>query len=487
MPIGQVPGGGRPFGGIYQVDTSSLDDLSKRLMAQEQREQATRQAQALKMANLVDDTYTKIKAVDQPIFTQKINEWKQASKDLLKAKHLKGDAYIQKQAEVNKKYADALGYAQRSIDDKEEIEQYRKRYSINPKEFNENAHTYLEMRMNTPVGYLEQGLGPDGKPFFIKENAGPNGVAIPKRIDLRDPNNIMWQNFTNWGNVLKKVVGDPVEQGNEVKSTDPNDKLVQVSTKYKGPKNPAQIYTGLSMVAATDKGGGEAIVKAFPFTAEDAINITAKFEEWKNKPEVKQMYPDGINFPVGSDLSQAGLTAKLAAMQIAMNTPITPINKSSRKVTATMDKQQEQRIAMEMQRYGHSLSKMYAWWGLREQSGENVDKFADDAYNSDLAEARENGGKLAGVDPTKKKIIFGSTFGGSGEVSMDQEGNYVMTDPNSNFNPVKVSAADAKAKIRIARKTAFVPGVNKPKPNNPKPAPKPVDKKTESLRKKYNY
>ena len=466
MPVyGQIPGGGRPFGGIYQVDTSALDKLSESFFKQEQEQIAQRQKEALATEQQFQKTYTNMKPVDQDKFRQMYDAYKKQKIDLLKTKNLKGDAYIKKQAEVNQSLADVFAYAQKSIDDKSQLEDNYKRRLQNPNLFDPDSHKIDELRWKTPADKLHL---PASHPTQRDEK----GVA--KMIDLRDPNNLMWQNTTKWGDVLKKAIGTQAERGAETTIIDPNDKFTQLTRKYKAINSPVQIASTLSATAFGTRNGTAAITEAFGdvMTPENIVAIPQAYEQWRKKPEVIAAYgKEGTEFPASVWNSQATTAATLKAMQLAMaNTP-TPVDKPRTNQEAKMTQTQANALDRQFRGYQYSISKINHWWGLREQSGINVETFADDAYNSDVNTARENNGVIPGADPTKKKIIFGTTRGSQGVMGIDANGNYILTDPNGNLQPIIVSPADAKSRIRIARKAAFVPGVGgKP------PAPKTSDK-----------
>lgn len=463
MQLGVVPGGGRPFGGIYQVDTSALNRLSERLYAEERNQLAQREKEAIALEEQYQKAYSKIKPVDQEKLRQMWGVYKQQNIELLRSKNkLKGDAYIKKQAELNQMLADTFAYAQKSIEDKDQLEETQKRRLQNPNLFDPDSYQIDNIRWNTPVDKLHL---PAAHPTQRDEK----GVA--KMIDLRDPNNLMWKNNIQWGDVARKAIGSPIERGADEQFIDPNDKFTTVTRKYKGVNSPVQIATILSATAMGSRNGAAAITEAFGdvMTPENIISIPQAYEEWRKKPEVVAAYgKEGTEFPPSVWNSQTTTAATLKAMQLAMaNTPI-PFEKARTRKEAVMSQQQANALDRQFKGYQFSVKKIHLWWGLREQSGINVENFADDAYNSDVNVAKTNNGQIPNVDPTKQKIIFGTTMGGDGVMGIDQNGNYTLTDKNDPQNQLVVPAADAKAKIRIARKAAFQPGVAKPKVNTNK-------------------
>lgn len=467
MQIGVVPGGGRPFGGIYKVDTSALTRLSERLINDEQQMIAQRQKDALDLDEQYQKAYTKIKPVDQEKLRLMYDAYKKQNIDLLKSKNkLKGDEYIKRQSELNKMLADTFAYAQKSMDDKSELEDINKRRLQNPNLFDPDSYKIDNIRWNTPVDKLDT-------PVVHPTQKDEKGVA--RLINLRDPNNLMWKSNIQWGDVTRKAIGSPVERGADEQFVDPNDKFTTVTRKYKGVNSPVQIATILSATAMGSRNGATAITEAFGdvMTPENIISIPQAYEEWRKKPEVVAAYgKEGTEFPPSVWNSQTTTAATLKAMQLAMaNTP-TPFEKARTRKQAVMSQQQANALDRQFKGYQFSVNKIHLWWGLREQSGINVENFADDAYNSDVNVANTNNGQIPNADPTKQKIIFGTTMGGDGVMGIDQSGNYTLTDKNDPQNQLVVPAADAKAKIRIARKAAFQPGVAKPKVN-----PKPKDGK----------
>ena len=226
MQIGVVPGGGRPFGGIYKVDTSALTRLSERLISDEQQMIAQRQKDALDLDEQYQKAYTKIKPIDQEKLRLMYDAYKKQNIDLLKSKNkLKGDEYIKRQSELNKMLADTFAYAQKSMDDKSELEDINKRRLQNPNLFDPDSYKIDNIRWNTPVDKLDI-------PVVHPTQKDEKGVA--RLINLRDPNNLMWKSNIQWGDVTRKAIGSPVERGADEQFVDPNDKFTTVTRKYKG-------------------------------------------------------------------------------------------------------------------------------------------------------------------------------------------------------------------------------------------------------------
>src|ERR1700743_2943232 len=98
-PIGVVPGGGQPYGDIYNTNmpetnaaAEQITGIQGKLLLQQQREkQAQKQAKLKEAQDQQDAINAKVRGADAPLVMEKYNDVKNASMDLEKnSKNLPG-------------------------------------------------------------------------------------------------------------------------------------------------------------------------------------------------------------------------------------------------------------------------------------------------------------------------------------------------------------------------------------------------------------
>lgn len=295
-----------PYGNAFLVNTPALDQLGQRLYMDERQ----RQQQNINNAKALDDEFAKnvsgIRDADIPDLTKAYQEYKTATQSGMRKK---GGVSPEEQMGILQKRANMYKTINESKAEKEREEMDAKRYSVKPDDFNDNAAELLVKGRQLPLSQKRayKTIGQDGKETVI---------------DLTNPENLRWQDKTNWQGILQKASGTLSQRGNPI--TKPLDNgLEYEETTYKGGNDPLKYYEGIVGAMNTPRAS-QSLASRYKFTPEEAQDITLKYEELKKTPAFKNAYPNGVDFPASSDMSEGARTAKLLAMTNALNNPPTP-------------------------------------------------------------------------------------------------------------------------------------------------------------------
>lgn len=295
----------RPFGNDFFVNTPKLDQLEQRMYA----EQKQREAKIGRDINALDEEFSKnvtnIRDADVDELTKAYQDYKLLSQAVMKQK--KGVS-PQEQMEVLRKKADMYKLINESKAEREREEMMGKRYATKPDDFNDNAAELLITGRNLPI--------------YKKKNYATKEGGV---IDLTNPENLLWQDKINWQPILQKAGGTLTPRGQIVKTKLPGG-LETEEVTYKGGSDPLEYYTSIIGAMNTPRAS-QSLSNRYKFTPEEAQDITMKFEALQKDPAFKNAYGE-IKFPESSNLTEGTRTAKLLAMQNAINNPPTPSKKN---------------------------------------------------------------------------------------------------------------------------------------------------------------
>jgi len=130
-------------------------------------------------------------------------------------------------------------------------------------------------------------------------------------------------------------------------------------------------------------------------TPENLVAIPQAYEEWRKKPEVIAAYgKEGTEFPASVWNSQATTAAALKAMQLAMTSPLTPVEQYRPKRMATMTQAQENALERQFRQFEYDVNKINLIWGQKVQPGINAEAFVNEAYDDDVIIASNNNGVI---------------------------------------------------------------------------------------------
>lgn len=364
--------GSRPYGNDFFVSTPKLDQLEHRLYNEQlQAEQYRRQ-----QLKALDDEFSKnvsnIRDADVDDLTKVYGDYKTATQGLMRQKN---GATPQQQLEVLRKKADLYKLINESKAEKEREEMIAKRYAIKPDDFTDNASELIITGRGLPLSKKRtyKSVGQDGK---------------ETEVDLTNPEHLMYQDKTNWVPVLQKAGGTLVPRGNPIIKAIPGG-LEQEEISFKAGNDPVEFYNVLVGSMNTARAAGS-LAKRFPFSPEEAATITATFEELKKQPEFKQVYGD-IKFPESANLTEGTKTAKLLAMQNAINNPPTATKKNVAIRDAIMTRREKfaREIQSRIDSRSFSLANLRRSWQVQDQK-------AQDEYLDEVMIGFEKTGK---VDP----------------------------------------------------------------------------------------
>lgn len=333
--VGQIPGGGKPWGDIYSFGSPEVDKLGERLWQTERLNavNGNKQRMALQKQMTGEETNAEklIRGADVPDFTNAYSAYKNASMDFNKNQNnLPIEDRIQQQMNVNNLYGQAMKLVADSKARKA-LELGTGKDILNPANRNlyaDNAGDLITSSMNTPIAKLNAVpiTGDDGK---------------PTTVDLTNPNSFLYKSNTDFAQNFKDAQGKQVTL-NAPDISKPTD-LVHVLTQYKGFNSPQNFYNSLLANVGSDdvKNKVSAGKRMRDFVAQygnisdnDYATTEAKYNQLVGSPSYQAAYGAQASnpFPASADNTQTGKVAKYLAMNYALNNQPTsePLYKDNR-------------------------------------------------------------------------------------------------------------------------------------------------------------
>lgn len=395
-----------PFGDIFRVETPSLDQMNERLYNEELQMKLLRQKQANELDEQITKNVANIRDADVDDFTKAYQDWKFSKQALMKQKKLNPQEYAQQQLVVNRKLADLYKLANASKSEKEREEDLAKRIVMKPDDFNDHASKLMVTARNTPLSKLKT---------VEAEVDGTVGT-----LDLTDIENYLYRDKTNWQPILQKAAGTVIPRGTPIEKPSA-DGLQREVTTYKGGNDPLSYYNSIVGSLAGPRAG-ESLSKRFTFTPEEAQTITDEFNRLKETPEFKNAY-GAIEFPESSNMSSASRTAKLLAMQHAIQNKPSATVSYKPNTDAITNRREDFTREMTEKRHQNSLARLYVYAGIQDRKPEAIGRNIDEMIAQHIQYARDNNGEvvvdndtwesLTGVPQTKNSVLM-----------VDESGNY---------------------------------------------------------------
>lgn len=339
--IGQLPGGGRPFGDIFIANTPTLD----RFAAQLYQDQRQRESLRAKQQQMLDEEFAKnmsgIRDVDIPELTKKYGDFKLANQMLMRQK---GGGTPEQQLDLLRKKASVYDIINQSKGLREEEKDFRKGIQAHPDRYDDNAYDYLRERMQTPLSRL----GVSQK--FKDEQGNP--------VDLLSGKSFLYKGTDyDMGKALKTAAGTlkntPYQLEEEMAG-----KLGKNITNYQYLNDPITFKNILQGQFATNKGGRAAAAIWESIPEDQKMLIDQMYEDipitkWeqitgkKEKPVLTVFNPE----------NKAELLANFYAKQHAINNSPVPLKTQQLyDKNAIMDRQLKERQDAAYLRYVRGLS-----------------------------------------------------------------------------------------------------------------------------------
>lgn len=331
-----------PYGDIYKVPTTAVDNMANRLYAEQKQRELTQQNEAKLLDTEFSKNVSKLRDADIPEYTKKYQDYKNAKINLLKGKFKTNDDFIKAQLDAQKAMADWGSLGAKSIQEKETEEQYAKAV-MNDKtgRYDANAPKVLIERRKTPLSKFKQEITIPG-----------TNTVVP--IDLNDIDGLVkykGQN-TDFTKTFKDAQGVRQVYGGEV-TTPSKDGLTTTKTVYKAFNPPSKQF---EILVNSRKGANweKDFLINHDYTDAEANEIVAGYERLKQTPEFQAAYKDIPDIPQTAFASNLGRAMALSVMKNAqLNPPIAETKKPQQDIGAVMDRKwDEKRIwgAIQQQR-----------------------------------------------------------------------------------------------------------------------------------------
>ncbi len=156
LQIGQLPGGGAPWGGIVKVETPFTDKVTATLLAQQNDRRQFQQKTTLATDELMNKELANVRAVDMPQVTDAYGKWKDISMQMLSPK-IMGNAklYNELQVEKNAALGTAMGAINRSGALNAQAKEIVGERKLKPNLYNDDFGDRLAAFNSTPMDQLQ--------------------------------------------------------------------------------------------------------------------------------------------------------------------------------------------------------------------------------------------------------------------------------------------------------------------------------------------
>ena len=322
-----------PYGDIYKVPTTAVDNMANRLYAEQKQRELTQQNEAKLLDTEFSKNVSKLRDADIPEYTKKYQDYKNAKINLLKGKFKTNDDFIKAQLDAQGKMADWASFGTGSIRDKEEEEVYAKAV-INDKtgKYDANATKILIERRKTPRSKFKQDITIPG-----------TNTVVP--IDLNDIDGLIKYKLgtTDFTKDFNTAVGGktPIK----LMESEPFEIEGGLQTQrkvYKGfPRTAPEVATNFLQSVVGSKKTAD-LVKEHPELSDPNVvaAIDSDYDKLVNSEVYKNAYKGKqINFPEWMKETPQGRIAMYLAKQYAINNPPREeLDKPVTKLKAVMDR-----------------------------------------------------------------------------------------------------------------------------------------------------
>lgn len=424
MEIGQVPGGGRPFGDIYSFNTPHIDQMGQQLYAEQKQRELVHQKKAAALDEEFRKNMSNIKDADIPEFSKRYNDYKNAKKGLIKMTPSSSDDYIKAQLDAQQKLASIYELTNASKQAKDEESQLGKALLTNPTLFDDNAGELLTARRRTPIAGLKT---------YQSKDANGNPVTL----DLSNPSTYKYKGTnTDFQKIEKAASGD-------IKTTVPKEEMLDgglqiKTTPYMFGNTPADFAHNFIGALYQHQAGRDAsaIWDSIPQATKDAINKeydNIPLDKWEKMTGKREAQKLEVSNPDNKAEQFAVYKAKLYALN---NEPRegTPVLRENKIAVMAAQEQKERRMEalshsyrMGEKQFEHTLKGVDD--GTKDLWIDNhVQGLIDDAkQQNDKRELTFKGEKIHGykiqMDPVLRKSL-GMDDKNPGELMVTDDGKF---------------------------------------------------------------
>jgi len=344
-----------PYGDIYKVPTTAVDNMANRLYAEQKQRELTQQNEAKLLDTEFSKNVSKLRDADIPEYTKKYQDYKNAKINLLKGKFKTNDDFIKAQLDAQRAMADWGSLGAKSIQEKETEEQYAKAV-MNDKtgRYDANAPKVLIERRKTPLSKFKQEVTIPG-----------TNTVVP--IDLSDIDGLVKYKLgtidfsKDWDNSIGQKT--PMRIG-ESQPFDIEGGLQSQKKIYKGfSKTAPEVATSfLQRVVGSQKT--DSLLKEHPELNDPNVlsQIDSNYDKLINSDLYKEVYKGKpIEFPTWMHDTPQGKVAMYLAKQYAINNPPREeLDKPVTKLKAVMDRAWREKLAFNKLTFGQSMQKIAA-------------------------------------------------------------------------------------------------------------------------------
>lgn len=370
LEIGEIPGGGRPFGDIYDVETPALDRITQQLQQQRAARQAYEQKESQNTDELLNKEMANVRSIDTPQVIDAYSNYKQLKKRVLFDKSLQNNpkAYNAANMEANAAYANAMSLINKSTQYNQLGKQFAANRLAKPDAFDDKAGEMQSLYYNTPMDKLTQ--------------ADYNG----QKVDLTNPDVYRYKaGNADFQKIQQAAVGKPVTHYDNGQTDESGIQTTQHGYSYGNtPGQYRNVY--LSGLAGNQANRG-ARYNWSQKSQQDLDSLDAAYQNSPNWQKLgmqpQQLPPYNPNDPVGNE-------ATFQAKQYLVN--MNPAEVKASTVTnqgAKMNKQLSNQEIMEAMKENNREKLKTLGHAFRQMDIKQQSTVLDDTYNTMVDQAKQ--------------------------------------------------------------------------------------------------
>lgn len=419
--IGQVPGGGRPWGDIVTVQSPYTDQAINRLYQEQKMREAKQQQENQMLDSQFSKEIGKTRSIDQPDIIGKYQQYKQLKKQLLFDKKLQRDpvAYNQLQQQANLAYQDALKTSSKSA------------------ELNELGKTLVTDRIKTPDNY-EDDFGDRITAFQNAPlSAGGKVVYGGQEVDLFNPDTYRYKGSnTDFQKIIQTAVGTPALRYTTKEPVD-KDGLQTEMTPYLFGNSPAQVRDNI-LASLGDRSNARSAAFQFDQLPPGEFEKTALAYTQIPKDKLQKMGLTSVQDILPKTLdNKAANFASYKAMRYALdNEPTMGTPQYRTNMSEQMKLQQKNRKELEAIRNADQAGLVRLRDNLKQKSAKEQNDwltgFVDDTFNEATSKPalnyRANNGANMSTYELNISDALKKTLGGKDSYRLTPQGDIIYFD-----------------------------------------------------------
>lgn len=311
-----------PYGDVYTIPTTPIDNIANRLYKEQQIREAKQQQDIKGMDDMFSKNVSGVRDEDIPEIAESYNKWKTAKINLYK--NPKSKNRIQEELAAQREMANTFQKIGNSKQMLKTLQENGKRVAAKPDDHTDDAPSLIASTNGVPTSQ-----------FGTLLRADPNGEIDPATgkvkmvgFDPADYNTYVDRgNVKNWQPIMKNAIGQlkDVTPISEDYKDDKGLVLGQTVTPIKATASPTSYMANMSQYVYSGVGRVKHFNNSFKdsYTDDNATKIaTEYYNQAKNNPLWKQAWcENGLAIPPEALANPNTRVLALNSMEYALNNP----------------------------------------------------------------------------------------------------------------------------------------------------------------------